>query len=335
MRGQPCETNAAHAPAFRVVLLALVGLAFAAILGFVSLADRGDAGTSTRLSPAQGVSAVRNDQGLQLALSVPRGPYFRTELLPVTLVLTNNSGTPIPYLGSLPGGACSYPTLEVRLASGSQDVGPLSLSFAISCPSMPAVPHTLRPGRSLRLTTMLGLPTGGRLTLTALAHFLPGAGLPSPGLPDPGGHLAWLHHLVPALFASRHAPFASGWPSLTLRVAATVPPGRLLHLVRHGHTVVVFPHPSAPVFSQEMAVSVDGQGTCLMELPWWWPLRAGTLADNRCGGAHEKWQVLVGAPGYAIASAVYCFDPVPSMVFGGVRGAPQGMGPRCTERVRQ
>ena len=112
-------------------------------------------------------------------------------------------------------------------------------------------------------------------------------------------------------------------------------PGRLLHLIRHGHTVVIFPHPSAPVFGQEMALSVDGQETCLTGLPWWRPLPAGTLVDHRCGGAHEKWQVLVGAPGYAIASAVYCFDPVPSMVFGGVQGTPQGMGPHCTERVRQ
>jgi hypothetical protein len=229
---------------------------------------------------------------------------------------------------------CSNPALDVRLASGYQHVGPLSLPFMTSCPLIPMVPHTLRPGRSLRLTTMLGLLTGGRLTLTAVAHFPPGTGLESPGLPDPGGRLAWLHHLVPALFTSRHAPFASVWPSLTLHVAATVPPGRHLHLVRHGHTVVVFPRPSAPVFGQEMAISVEAQGACLTELPWWRPLPAGTLADHRCGGAHEKWQVLVGAPGYAIAGAVYCFDPVPSMVFGGVQGAPQGMWPHCTERVR-
>jgi hypothetical protein len=314
-----------------LVVLSLTMLAITA--GRATLSSR----ASTRLSPVQGVRAVRNDQGLQLALSVPRGPYFRTELLPVTLVLTNNSGTPIRYLGSLAPSACTYSALDVRLTSGGQDVGPLSLPLFMRCPLMPMIPHTLRPGRSLRLTTMLGLPIGGRFTLTAIAHFLPGAGLTSPGLPDPGGQLAWLQHLVPALFASRHAPFASGWPSLTLRVAATVPPGRLLHLIRHGHTVVVFPRPSAPVFGQEMAVSVDGQETCLAGLPWWRPLPVGTLADRRCGGAHEneKWQVLVGAPGYAIASAVYCFDSVPGIVFAGVQGAPQGMGPRCTERARQ
>jgi hypothetical protein len=250
------------------------------------------------------------------------------------LVLTNNSGTAISYLGSLPARVCSYPALDVRLASGGQDIGPLSLPFMASCPLIPMVPHTLRPGRSLRLTTMLGLPIGGRLTLTAVANFPPGTGLTLPGLPDPGGRVAWLRHFVPALFASRHAPFASGWPSLTLRVAPTVPPGRLLHLIRHGHTVVVFPRPSAPVFGQEMAISLEAQGACLTGLPWWRPLPVGTLADRRCGDAHEKWQVLVGAPGYAIARAVYCFDPVPSMVFGGVQSAPQGMGPPCTERIR-
>src|SRR4051812_40919535 len=116
---------------------------------------------------------------------------------------------------------------------------------------MPMIPYTLRPGRSLRLTTMLGLPIGGGLTLTGRVFFPPGAGLTSPGLPDPEGQLAWLQHLVPAWFASHHAPFASGWASLTLRVAATVPPGRFLHLIRHGHTVIVFPRPSGPVFGQE------------------------------------------------------------------------------------
>src|SRR5207244_8177367 len=124
---------------------------------------------------------------------------------PVTLVLTNNSGTPIPYLGSLAPGVCRYPALDVRLASGGQEISPLSLPFTMHCPNMLAVPHTLRPGRSLRLTIVLGLPTSGRLTLTALAYLLPSAGLPSPGLPNPGARLAWLHQLVPALFSSRHA----------------------------------------------------------------------------------------------------------------------------------
>jgi hypothetical protein len=311
------------------VVLSLTLLAIMA--GRATLSSR----ASTHLPPVQGVSAARTADGFQLALNVPRGPYFRSELLPVTLVLTNNSGTPIRYLGSLAPGVCSYPALDVRLARGGQDVAPLSLPLFMHCPFIPMIPHTLRPGGSLRLTAMLGLPIGGGLTLTGRAFFPPGAGFTSPGLSDPGGYLAWLHHLVPALFASRHAPFASGWPSLTLHVAATVPPGRFLHLVRHGHTVVVFPRPSASVFGQEMAISVDGQETCLTGLPWWRPLRVGTLADRPCGGAHEKWQVLVGAPGYAIASAVYCFDPVPGGVGGGVQGAPQGVGSRCAERVRQ
>jgi hypothetical protein len=311
--------------------LVLLGLALLAVtVGRSTLAGP----ASTRLSPVPGVRAVRTDQGLQLALSVPRGPYFRSELLPVTLVLTNNSGTPIPYLGSLASRVCSYPALDVRLTRGGQDVGALSLPFAFKCLALPIVPHTLRPGQPLRLTTMLGLPASGALTLTGRAFFPPRAGLTSPGLPDPGGRLAWLQHLIPALFASRHAPFASGWPSLTLHVAATVPPGRFLHLIRHGHMVVVFPRPSASVFGQEMAISVEGYGACLTGISWWRPLPVGMLADSRCGGGHEKWQVLVGAPGYAIASAVYCFNPVPGMVFGGVQGASQGLAPPCTERVR-
>src|SRR5438874_11792488 len=115
------------------VVLSLTLLAITA--GRATLSNR----ASTRLSPVQGISAVRDDQGLQLALSVPRGPYFRTELLPVTLVLTNNSGTPIPYLGSLTSRGCSYPALDEHLASGGQDVGALALPFAMHCPGMLAI----------------------------------------------------------------------------------------------------------------------------------------------------------------------------------------------------
>jgi hypothetical protein len=51
---------------------------------------------------ADALSVARDDGGLHLSLSVPRGPYFRDELLPVTLVLANNSGRPIPYAVRLP-----------------------------------------------------------------------------------------------------------------------------------------------------------------------------------------------------------------------------------------
>ena len=39
---------------------------------------------------AHTVGVVRADDGLRLSLGVPRGPYFRDELLPVTLALTNS-----------------------------------------------------------------------------------------------------------------------------------------------------------------------------------------------------------------------------------------------------
>src|SRR3954452_11402535 len=55
--------------------------------------------------------------------------------------------------------------------------------------------------------------------------------------------------------------------------------------------------------------------------------------EAACGDEATCRHRLVGAPGYAIASAVYCFDPVPGMVFGGVQGGLQGMGARCTERA--
>jgi hypothetical protein len=45
--------------------------------------------------------------------------------------------------------------------------------------------------------------------------------------------------------------------------------------------------------------------------------------------------VLVGTLGYAIAGALYCFNPMLGMVFGGIPGSPQPALPPCTERVRE
>ena len=80
-------------------------------------------GPGTEASVPNGLATVtRDDGGVRLTLGTLPGPYFASELLPVTLTLTNDSGATIPYVGTLPPGLCAFPALDMRLSSGGQDV---------------------------------------------------------------------------------------------------------------------------------------------------------------------------------------------------------------------
>jgi hypothetical protein len=199
----------------------------------------------------------------------------------------------------------------------------------------------LSAGKSVRARILLGLPTSGHLTLTGQAFFAPNARVVSPGLLAPSARLDLLRHIVPGLFRSSHAPFASGWPHLTIWVMPNAPADRTLRLVRRGHVVYVqgYRHTLPPLVVEQLVADVQPQETCYSGVTPWTPLAgdALTLQEAAChdSGGHQKWQVLVGAPGYAIAGAVYCFNPVPSVVFGGISGSPQPALPPCTERVRE
>jgi hypothetical protein len=113
----------------------------------------------------------------------------------------------------------------------------------------------------------------------------------------------------------------------------------MLRPVRRGHVVYVqgYRHTLPSLLVEQLEADVGPQETCYSALTPWTPLAGDALQEATCpdSGDHQKWQVLVGAPGYAIASAVYCFNPVPSIVFGGIPGSPQPTLPPCTERVRE
>jgi hypothetical protein len=298
------------------------------------------ASTAPDTAAAHAVDVARDDEGLRLSLSVPRGPYFRDELLPVTLVLTNNSGRPIPYAVTYLLGSCQPSPLDVTISSGGQYLNPVTIGFSPSCPA-PRQPSTMLPaGKSLRARILLGLPTSGHLTLTGQAFFPRRWRVVSPGWLAPSARLDLLRHLFPGLVRSSHAPFASGWPNLTIWVVPHAPADRTLRLVRRGHVVYVqgYRHRLPPLVVEQLATAVEPRETCYSAATPWTPLAGDTLAlqEAACedSSGHQKWQVLVGAPGYAIASAVYCFNPVPSVVFGGISGSPQPALPPCTERVR-
>jgi hypothetical protein len=324
----------------RLLGTALAGLVVLALLIVAArrVTERASPPPYTATAPAVGV--VRADDGLRLSFSVPRGPYFRDELLPVTLVLANNSGRPIPLAGTYFLGSCQLSPLDVTMTSGGRYLPPVAINFSPQCPR-PRQPSTLlSAGKSLRARILLGLPTSGLLTLTGQAFFAPNARVISPGLLAPSARLDLLRHIVPGLFRSSHAPFASGWPHLTIWVMPHAPAERTLRLVRRGHVVYVqgYRHTLPPLVVEQLETDVEPQGTCEAALTSWTPLAGNALAlqEAACedSSGRHKWQVLVGAPGYAIASAVYCFNPVPSVVFGGISGSPQPALPPCTERVR-
>src|SRR5205807_8949918 len=170
-------------------------------------------------------------------------------------------------------------------------------------------PLTMLPvGKSLRARILLGLPAAGRLTLTGQASFPPNARVVSPGLLAPSARLDLLRHIFPGLFRSSHAPFASGWPHLTIWVMPNAPVNRMLRLVRRGHVVYVqgYRHTLPPLLVEQLETDAEPQGTCEAALTPWTPLAGNALQQAACqnSSGHQKWQVLVGAPGYAIASAV-------------------------------
>ena len=318
---------------------AAVALVILALLAATAWRMTERASTAPYTAVAHTVGVVRAADGLRLSLSVPRGPYFRDELLPVTLVLANNSGRPIPYAVTLPFlDSCQPSPLDVTISSGGQYLNPVAITFSPQCPR-PRQPSTLLPaGKSQRARILLGLPTSGHLTLTGQAFFPPNARVVSPGLLAPSARLDLLRHILPGLFRSSHAPFASGWPNLTIWVMPHAPADRTLRLVRRGHVVYVqgYRHTLPPLVVEQLETDVEPQETCESALTPWTALAGDAVQEAACedSSGHQKWQVLVGAPGYAIASAVYCFNLVPGMVFGGISGSPQPALPPCTERVR-
>lgn len=314
----------------------VVALALLALLSLSAWRLAVGAGTGAGRSAAGAFGAVRDDGGLRLSISVPHWRFFRGELVPVTLTLSNRSGRPVAYLSSYAGGVCSFSALGVAISSGGQYVAPLSVQAPVlSCPP-PRLPFpTLAPGQTVRVRTLVGLPSGGRLTLTAQASFPLSVTIESSGLLEPSQVLDGLRRVFPGLFRSRHTPFAAGGPHVTLAVTPAAPADRVLHLSRRGHTVYLHGYLSkrAQPMAMDSVAYVAGQDLCTTGAASWTPLFDGMLHDQSCGAymPHERWQVLIGAPGYAVAVAVFCFNLTPSLL----ARLPFGAAPPCTERIRE
>jgi len=258
-----------------------------------------------------GPSATRDDCGLRLTIGLPPGPYFRSELLPVALTVVNRGTRAVSYLTS-----CFGPLFDVSLVGERGGVLPLEIHAYRGCGFDQLPSHALLPGGSLVFRTLIGLPVAGRIVVEG--QFVPE-----------------LTHAGLATY------FAAGWPGVAITAAARTPTGRTLAVIRRGHSVYLAGYPASlpPAAGEEATAFVEPPtGACLPgALARWSPLRGGSLHDDGCrpDEHQEQWRVLIGAPGYAIFSATYCFNPVPSMVFGGLDGTPFMRDAGCTEVIHE
>jgi hypothetical protein len=235
-------------------------------------------------NPGPGIGAVRHANGLQLSFHFPDGPLFLRELLPVTVSLTNHSPTVVMYWGWPVPTACRSGLVVVESGGMPPLYNPPVLAHP-HCPGPP--PRKLGQGRTLTLALLVPLTASGRVTLSAQAEFVSTARRSGGGTSLTGGP----------------GPFASGWPSLNIHVSPHAPANRLLHLRRAGARVYVTAPPGASshlVYQVSATCSGGATGN-----PDWQPLTGRVIDEPGCPGSNETWAVLVGAPGYAIASAVY------------------------------
>ncbi len=233
------------------------------------------------------LSAWAAGDGLALALRVPRGPYFVGELLPITVSLTNRTAA-LVFLGR---GCAARPPgnlVGVLLTGGT------AASLALpptdhSCPPLDPVP--VPTGKKVVIRLLVPLSRSADVTLAVeIVRFT---------VIDPS--------LSGRLGAARMPdPFGGRWPMVQLTVTSQPPAARIITLRHVGPTVLVAA-PAGARASLHYLYGVtcrEGQGSMARGYYAWEPLSAPVLRDPGCG-PDERWQVAVGAPGYAIATTTY------------------------------
>jgi len=234
------------------------------------------------------VGAARADSGVSFLVQIPRATPFLGELLPVTTTLTNEGRTTIYDAEPGTGTSCGGGWAATR--GGTRPFYPLPRLTSPHCP-LPRV-RPLAPGQRVTALIELPLTASGAVTVTGQAYVYRAA------------------RRVGSSYIPIGRPlFARGLPALILRVTARAPAGRLLSIRRVGGRVLIGVDrgraPSSLFVEQEVAA-----GDTRWTLGLWRPVAGrafGAISDGGSGGLgrHTTWTVLVGAPGYRIASAVY------------------------------
>ncbi len=243
-------------------------------------------GGAPSLSSAVGV--VRGEaRGVQISLHLAPGPYFLSELLPVQIELRNHTrhslfldGDPTPDFG--------IPVLGVRDQGGSAPT--YVLPFINTFPAGPARTFNLPAGQRVMLALLVPLTASGQLTIAAQAHFTPVSHRERAGVYS----------------AVSTDPFKGRQPTLLIAVSSHIPVNRVIHLRQshgdHSSTASVGgAHQPAFVYQDRLACG----GSTLVELAgtrYWTPLPGGGVARPSCSDVPSEWDIMVGAPGYAISA---------------------------------
>jgi len=169
-----------------------------------------------RARAAGGPSIVARERGggLELSMSVPRGPFFLSELLLVTVSLRNRSSAAVGYVGAFTPAFCNA-AVDVMLA-GSPPLYTPPRALLPSCPAPRPNPDGLAPGRALSVQLLVPITASGRVTMAAHMLFVTATHRDGAGV--------W--------YSSGPGPFAARWPTLTIGVTARVPANRVIRLRR-------------------------------------------------------------------------------------------------------
>jgi len=234
----------------------------------------------TRVQSGAPVTAQGTDHGVQVIFQAPPGPYFLGELLPITATIANHAGASVTVLGPP---ASAWTGTWVVASGGSAPSYPLPY-LLIRCPP----PHgkQFAPGTSMSGSFVVPLTMSGDVALTlenGLLH--DGSGQPF---------------------------FASGAPSVPLRVRPVAPPHRVLRLVPDGTSlsVRVADGPVPPLLVTQQIVQANHARFSLG--PSWRAIKGTTIGapPSLIAGKHETWTVLVGAAGYRITIGSYSHVPL-------------------------
>jgi hypothetical protein len=251
--------------------------------------------TATRTAPAsvrsakdRVVSVTR--EGITLTMRIPGGPAFLSELLPVSMSLSNHSGK-LAYVFAGGCGADTWASLSGGRPSRSRDP---NAEMTISCPA--PIPTPLVDGATYQGQQLLVLTTSGAVTLTEHAGLLYIAPTKKPvAFQDVN-----IGNLGVDAFA-RHAP------TFTLRVAGQVPTDCRIQVRRRGNTIAV----AAPVAARshllyESHFSCGARGESAGGVMWWHEVRPRfdvATESHPCApvGPLHTWSAWVGAPNFGVA----------------------------------
>jgi hypothetical protein len=269
-------------------------LAVAILLAVVVVPGAGF-GLAWATAPAPNLSngpvAEVERNGLVLTVRAGPGPYFLSELLPVTVSLSNYSGATVTVPGPIGAqvgftGGCGS-AVSATLSGGHAPTFEVPSPGVMSCPGFFGGSH-LATGQTTSASDVMPLTASDEMTLTA----------------DAVTEMVATVHSQGQTYTQETStdPFDGHWPTIRLAVRSAVPAGRTITIRRFGTRVYILAPPSAwlhlyYLYSASRRTSSD---TCVTSSFGWEAIRTLWVDYLPWCGGYGAWTYAVGAAGYAI-----------------------------------